>query len=133
MSGRKFKPSQPPGVAGGRRHIPDQVQRQQRARANDRRVSTSLAATREQQDELDALILSQQAEADRLEAERIERMSAERQLAARRAAVSDQAKRETWNLGQARDLVRQGYSIEGTIARTGWPREMLQDVEMGEW
>ena len=34
---------------------------------------------------------------------------------------------------EARDLVRQGYSVEHTVKRTGWPREMLDDVTFDEW
>ncbi len=144
MPGRKFKPAQPPGVAGGRRHIPDAVQRRQRARANDTRVQGALGRTREEQDALDALMIEQQAEADRLDAEReIERAAQairdqqqkahERRLAQEKARVEAAKKRELWTLGQARDLIRQGYSIEGTMARTGYAREDLDDVEFDEW
>ena len=76
---------------------------------------------------------AEMVEAERIDQARIASLGVERRLAARRKAVEDLAKREKWTLGQARDLVRQGYSVEGTIARTGWPRQMLADVEVGEW
>ena len=31
-----------------------------------------------------------------------------------------------WSLEQARDLVRQGYSVENVAARTGFPAQMLK-------
>ncbi len=133
MAGRKFKPRQPPGVAGGRRHQPDAVQRAQRARSQDRRVQGGLEAARASQAALEARIAAERVEASRLEDERIQRLAVDRQLAAKRRAAEAEEKRQRWNLGEARDLVRQGYSVEHTVARTGWPAEMLADVVMHEW
>jgi hypothetical protein len=127
------KPRQARGAAGGKRHLPDQVARRQRARALDKRVQRAAAEVQQDQAALEARMAAEMAEAERIDQARIASLGLERRLAARKRAVEDAAKRETWNLGQARDLVRQGYSIEGTIARTGWPRQMLADVEVGEW
>ena len=33
-----------------------------------------------------------------------------------------------WTLEQARDLVRQGYSVENVAERTGFPEQMLKVV-----
>lgn len=41
--------------------------------------------------------------------------------------------RAVWSLGDARDLVRQGYSVEFTVERTGWPARMLEDVKIDRW
>ncbi|WP_235947153.1 hypothetical protein [Candidatus Frankia alpina] len=34
-----------------------------------------------------------------------------------------------WTLEQARDLVRQGYSVEHVAGRTGFPEQMLKVAE----
>lgn len=34
-----------------------------------------------------------------------------------------------WTLEQARDLVRQGYSVEHVAERTGFPEQMLKVAE----
>lgn len=44
-----------------------------------------------------------------------------------------EAKRERWPYGEARDLVRQGYPLAAVRDRTGWPLDMLEDVEVGQW
>jgi hypothetical protein len=144
MAGRKFKPSQPPGVAGGRRHIPDAIQRQQAVRAADKRVQSSLGRTRAEQDALDALIIRQQQEADEQDARDRENhrlqlvFEAEQRDAATRARNDEHEaemarRRERWPLGDARNLVRSGYTVEHTSLRTGWAPEELEDVEFGVW
>lgn len=45
----------------------------------------------------------------------------------------DQAKRRLWLLSDARHLMRQGYSLESVMTRTGWPADMLEDVKVGAW
>ena len=43
------KPRQPRGAAGGKRNLPDQVQRRQRARALDKRVQRATAEAQQDQ------------------------------------------------------------------------------------
>jgi len=44
----------------------------------------------------------------------------------RAAAEADAARRrERWSLGQARALIRQGYSVAHVVERTGWDADWL--------
>jgi sulfite reductase beta subunit-like hemoprotein len=119
-------------------------------RAKDRRVQESLSEVRDQQRRLEARIRAEQAQAAELDRRRHDAgvRAAREQLAANGVeTVTEETlhaigleklkenieKRALWPLGDARNLVRQGYSVEGTMARTGWPAEMLADVIPGEW
>lgn len=115
---------------------------QRSLRAADARVQRALTTAREQRARLDARIALEKARADEAAArELMERTEGEsrraaeilaRQAMARvRAEKEAEARRELWPLGPARSLIRQGYSLEGTIARTGWPREWLADARSG--
>lgn len=39
-----------------------------------------------------------------------------------------ESKRLQWTLGEARQLIRDGYTLEHTVQFTGWPEHMLADV-----
>lgn len=127
------KPRAARGSAGGRRDQPDKVSRQANARALDRRVREAKALTAEQVVALDARIAAERKEAREQEIKRISTLAFERRQSARRQADEAEAKREIWSLGEARDLVRQGYSLAHTVARTGWSASWLNDVVVGEW
>jgi hypothetical protein len=53
----------------------------------------------------------------------------ERELAELKAAM---LKRANWPLDQARDLLRQGYTLAHTIKRTGWTSTELLFDDSGE-
>lgn len=121
----------PPGTRLGTHK--DKTKARMKQRDSDKRIQASLAEAREHQQRLD----------DRRRAEAIEeRLRAAAQLAElsalRRREVElehreNEKKRDFWDLGNARDLIRKGYSLESTIQRTGWPAEMLGDVQVGVW
>lgn len=46
---------------------------------------------------------------------------------------AQEALRERYPYGEARDLVRAGYSVTHVARRTGWPADMLGDVQAGKW
>lgn len=50
-----------------------------------------------------------------------------RELQAQEEAAAK--KREQWTLGQARSLIRQGYTVEHVIAVTGWARSWVEDAD----
>ena len=109
------------------------VEQVKRARANNKRVQSTLAEVRTAQRRLDERIRSEAEAAAIQEAQRAElRTKAQRERAAEQhAAMLERRKR--WPLADARQLVRSGYSVDHTVRRTGWPPEMLEDVRPGEW
>ena len=120
----------------------DKTRTRMEQRAKDKRVQTALEKAREEQARLDARMALEKAQekVDKLTApipitstkavpthETIRR--AELDLAAER--VKEQ-KRAIWSLADARDLIRAGYTLEHTMARTGWPKKMLEDAKPWE-
>lgn len=126
------------------------VSKQYKRRQLDGQRHDRLDEVREQQRKLDARIRAEQkqaAEADRQQLEAGVAAAREQLVANGVETVTEETlhaigleklkenieKRAEWPLGDARNLVRQGYSVEGTVARTGWPADMLADVTPGEW
>lgn len=123
------------GAYGNRRG--KTVQGSALARATNHRVQSGLASARKDQHALDRRMAAERDE-DRLQqklaamelvtadeiarAQEAVRLRAEANLAAMR--------RERWSLGEARSLVRQGYSPESTSRRTGWAVEWLEDAHV---
>lgn len=127
------------GVRGGRR-----AHRQHHGQSQDPRRIEALEKARAEQAALDARLAAERvAEVERSEREARDRHAADqRRLAADRVARemaeherSEQAarKREQWTLGQARALIRQGYSVKQASALTGWEKSWLDDVESPEY
>lgn len=115
----------------------DKTKLQIEQRANDERVQTRLSEAREKQRALDARIRAEEAQAAQIEAKRLDNLQhsvsqvrRDKELAELKANIE---KREFWPLSDARQLIRVGYTLESTIKRTGWPKEMLEDVRVGEW
>lgn len=42
-------------------------------------------------------------------------------------------KRAQWPLGEARHMVRMGYTVDHAVRLTGWPACYLEDVKQGVW
>jgi hypothetical protein len=47
--------------------------------------------------------------------------------------VDSICRRLDWSYGDARQLVRRGYTPEHASRMTGWPVSMLEDVKIGKW
>lgn len=112
--------SQRRGARGGKRAIRVHVDHR-----NDPERVAARAAAAAHQAALDKRIAAEEAAAADAAAARraAERAAAD---AAARAMRAETARRKSqWNLGQARALIRQGYSVEQAMHLTGWEREWL--------
>lgn len=109
--------------AGRRRQGKSEADRQ-RIRLADKRVQASLEKTRREQAELDRKI----AEAEAAQPPPAPKPAAfdkwlqeeEARLAELELLKEQIRKRSAWTLDQARDLIRQGYTMEHVTLRTGW-------------
>lgn len=90
--------------------------------------------------ELNARLVTERREAEELVTQEVRRLQNERivqteldRLArikeARRADEQAALKRKVWTMGQARSLVRQGYTVEHAMRLTGYPRVDLEDAD----
>jgi hypothetical protein len=126
----------------GRSGIPNgatrdrQVSKQYRERKHNERRAERLEEVRDQQRRLDARIRAEQAAAavtEKTEAAPVAVEKPDPHQAELAELRQNMEKRALWSLGEARNLIRQGYSLEGTVRRTGWSPEDLADVEVGVW
>lgn len=111
-------------------------------RRSSRRVQASNRNAADSRDRLEARIALEQAQAAREAAQREAEHETQDSPAADRLrqAVATFAREERneqlraqWPLGEARNLVRDGYSVAHTTERTGWPARMLSDVAPDRW
>lgn len=128
---RNLKTSGKRGMTKARRQNPVKIK--QVIRATNARI---VGATKEVEAERHALARRMAEEARQAvhfeeafilaaEEKEKEKLRAEMELA--------EKKRELWPLSEARNLVRNGYTVKHTVRRTGWPKEMLDDVKDGVW
>jgi hypothetical protein len=110
--------------SGKRRHRAEAAAARRRAGRPD--ANDTIARIAAEQRALDARIAAQRI-ADEARAAALMRS----QTAADRAAAAE--RRGRWPLGDARQQVRDGYSVTVVARRTGWPVEMLNDVIPGRW
>lgn len=125
-------------------------------RARNPRVQSALKKTREHQTELERRIEQEQrlslesartrlrqlleeqpnVAQDKVGPARVTQKFAEqkveydRTLVEMRRLEEQAAKRAKWNLGAARSMYRQGYTLEHCVERTGWPASELADARM---
>lgn len=118
------KPKQPHGAAGGKRGKTNPEQHRRRATP---RAAASLEKVRKDQEALDRRIaVEQEANREREAQHRIEaaRRQSEAKAAEQRRIEAERAeKRSRWTLGQARALIRQGYTEEHAMRVTGYDRQ----------
>lgn len=135
MPPKKRKHRTPPGTRLGTHK--DKTKTRMAERAKDKRVQESLAEVADAQRRLDARMAAEEAQAATLDAQRLGAgagITAAMEHAREMAVLRDNiTKRNMWPLADARHLIRSGYSLESTVRRTGWPAEMLADVQAGEW
>lgn len=96
------------------------------------RVGSLKAVERERQD-LERRIAAELREARKLDEERLRREQELEYEAMFIELERLEAKRAEWPLGDARNLVRQGYTVAHTVRRTGWSEEWFDDVRDGVW
>lgn len=134
MSNRVKRDTSGYGRSGGRRAIRPHKYREEKGRRAD-----ALAETRRHQAQIDAaweeskrIIREAEEQAKSTqESGTIREFTTQLIDAAKvRAAEETAAKRrEQWTLGQARSLVRQGYTVEHVIQATGWARSWVEDAD----
>lgn len=123
----------------------DKAKFKARTRARNTRIQTALLQAREHEARLQARIALDEANTLRAAAEAdyfqdsltrtAVESKAKRELVDKTRQLATQerlreAKREIWPLGSARSLIRQGYSLEDTIQRTGWSKYWLADADI---
>lgn len=135
MPPKKRKHRTPPGTRLGTHK--DKTKTRMEQRAKDKRVQTSLAAAADARLRLERRMAAEEARAAELDTQHLSpsagilfAMEHAREMAVLRDNIT---KRNMWPLADARHLIRSGYSLESTVQRTGWPAEMLADVQAGEW
>lgn len=135
MPHKKRKHRTPPGTRLGTHK--DKTKTRMEQRAKDKRVQESLSEVADAQRRLDARMAAEEAQAAALDTQRLAPSAGilfAEQHAREMATLRDNiTKRNMWPLADARHLIRSGYSLESTVQRTGWPAEMLADVQAGEW
>lgn len=107
----------------------------ERVRGSSKRVRGALAEARENEAALAARMAAEEAATAHLPVPVFTKPVQQPELRVERRAFTrpsadpepDPAKRAQWALGDARQLVRDGYSVRQAIRMTGYPRAMLED------
>lgn len=118
----------------------DSRQVQKKLREKDSRIQSAARRTHDQQAALEARIALEQAEAAAVKARQVAEESTTTSTAVKlqerkkvtesKQAVADEAirakKREEWPLSQARNMLRQGYTLEHCVWATGWDEKWFE-------
>lgn len=128
---RNLKTAGKRGMTKARRRNPVAIKKV--VRATDSRVVAARKAAEAEQHALARRMAEEARQAVHFEEAFI--LAAEEKEKARLRAQMEETerKRELWPLSEARNLVRNGYTVKHTVRRTGWPKEMLDDVKDGVW
>ena len=106
-------------------------------RRSEPRVISAAVETSEHQRRLDARIALERAQQALSVALSAQSAASQREVFRAREERDYQAAQEElrnrYSYGEARDLVRRGYSLTNVQRRTGWPTDMLSDVRTGKW